>query len=106
MVFLGFLIDTSRIQTTGKARFKGRTILQRHPATFVRIYANKKKVIETLLRSGFCDQAGEPKPNWVVALQPPQSFSVSRVASIIRGLDNYYKVLPKRRTIEGNSHTE
>ena len=80
IAFLGFLVDTSGVQTMGKARC--RTILQRHPATFVRIYANKKKVIERLSRSGFCDKAGESKPNWVVALQPPQS--VSRVASIIR----------------------
>jgi len=78
----------------GKARFKGRT---RHPAAYVRIYANKRKVIERLSRSGYCDQAGESKPNWVVALQPPPSFSVSRVASIIRGLDNYYKVADDRR---------
>ena len=95
--FLGFKISTARISTMGRARLKSRTILQRHPATYVRIYADTKKVINRLSQNGFCDKAGESKPNWVLALQPPQSFSVSRVASIIRGLDNYYKVSDNRR---------
>jgi retron-type reverse transcriptase len=102
--FLGFQICTSRkslgaqsLRTmVGKAQLKTRTIRQRIPATFVRIYADVNRVIQTLAQKGFCKPGGEPKPNWMLALHPPQSVSVARAASIIRGLDSYYKVSDDR----------
>jgi group II intron reverse transcriptase/maturase len=95
--FLSFLISTSKVSMNSKARLKGRTIKQRIPATYVRIYADIRKVINRLAEKGFCDKSGEAKPNWKLALQAPQSFSVARGAAIIRGLDNYYRVADDRR---------
>jgi len=94
--FLGFRICTSSVAMVGKARLKARTIRQRIPAAFVSIYADVNKVIQRLSQKGFCKPGGEPKPNWMLALHPPQSFSVAKAASIIRGLDSYYKVSDDR----------
>lgn len=94
--FLGFQICTSSQTMVSKARLKTHTIRQRIPATNVRIYADTDKVIKRLAQKGFCKPGGEPKPNWNLALHAPQSFSVDRAASIIVGLDNYYKVADDR----------
>nr|YP_006073016.1 maturase [Nitella hyalina]AEH42857.1 maturase [Nitella hyalina] len=55
-----------------------------------------RKVIHRLAAKGFCDKSGNPKPNFFY-FQDPQSFSVSRISSILRGLANYYHIADSKR---------
>nr|YP_009674926.1 reverse transcriptase [Haplomitrium hookeri]QDE12928.1 reverse transcriptase [Haplomitrium hookeri] len=58
-----------------------------------------RKVINRLAEKGFRDKSGHPKPNFAY-FQYPQSYSVARIASIPRGLANYYHLAnPKRRCV-------
>lgn len=55
-----------------------------------------QKVINRLAEKGFCDKSGHPKPNFAY-FQYPQSDSVARIASILRGLANYYHLANSKR---------
>lgn len=55
-----------------------------------------QKVINRLAEKGFCDKSGHPKPNFAY-FQYPQSYSVARIASILRGLANYYHLANSKR---------
>lgn len=59
------------------------------------------KVIGKLKEKGFCDGNGIPKPNFVFAYQHPQSQSwiISRAASFIRGMANYYHLADNKRSL-------
>lgn len=57
--FLGFQICTANISKVGKARLKARTIRQRVPSAFVRIYADIDRVITRLAQKGFCKPGGD-----------------------------------------------
>nr|YP_009675941.1 reverse transcriptase [Ptilidium ciliare]QDE12717.1 reverse transcriptase [Ptilidium ciliare] len=55
-----------------------------------------RKVINRLAEKGFCDKSGHPKPNFAY-FQYPQTYSVARIASILRGLANYYHLANSKR---------
>jgi group II intron reverse transcriptase/maturase len=62
----------------------------------IRLLVDQEKVIRKLAENKFCDKAGKPKPNFRY-LGDPQSYTVSKVSNIIRGIDNYYKIANNRR---------
>jgi hypothetical protein len=47
------------------------------------------KVILSLSEMGFCDRAGNPKPNFRY-FQESQQSSIARVSCVLRGLSFYY----------------
>nr|QIA59932.1 hypothetical protein [Fossombronia cristula] len=55
-----------------------------------------QKVINRLAEKGFRDKSGHPKPNFAY-FQYPQTYSVARIASILRGLANYYHLANSKR---------
>nr|WHW95558.1 hypothetical protein [Aneura pinguis] len=55
-----------------------------------------RKVINRLAGKGFCDKSGHPKPNFAY-FRYPQTYSVARIASILRGLANYYHLANSKR---------
>nr|YP_009465578.1 reverse transcriptase [Trilophozia quinquedentata]AUZ97199.1 reverse transcriptase [Trilophozia quinquedentata] len=55
-----------------------------------------REVINRLAEKGFCDKSGHPKPNFAY-FQYPQTYSVARIASILRGLANYYHLANSKR---------
>jgi hypothetical protein len=100
--FLGFLISSSsrlshfvafeyRRTYNGKSR-----IVRVQRAGHVTLLVDMRKVIHRLAAKGFCDKSGNPKPNFFY-FQDPQSFSVSRISSILRGLANYYHIADSKR---------
>jgi hypothetical protein len=48
-------------------------------------------VIDSLAFKGFCDGSGNPKPNFQY-FKDSQTKTVARVASLLRGLKNYYQL--------------
>lgn len=67
-----------------------------HYASNIRLLVNMPKVIHSLAAKGFCDRSGNPKPNFYY-FQDSQSIAVARVASVLRGLANYYHLAESRR---------
>jgi group II intron reverse transcriptase/maturase len=63
----------------------------------IMLLADTPKVIRKLKEKGFCDGNGVPKPNFVFAYQHPQSWTISRAASFIRGITNYYHLADNKR---------
>ncbi len=63
---------------------------------YIRLLADTQKVINKLAETQFCTKDGTPKPNFRY-LQDPQSYTVARVSSLLRGIDNYYKIANNRR---------
>jgi len=55
-----------------------------------------QKVIQSLSDKGFCDRSGNPKPNFRY-FQESQKNTVGRVASILRGLSNFYQLAESKR---------
>nr|QIA60141.1 hypothetical protein [Haplomitrium mnioides]QIA60183.1 hypothetical protein [Haplomitrium mnioides] len=55
-----------------------------------------REVINRLAEKGFRDKSGHPRPNSAY-FQYPQSYSVARIASIPRGLANYYHLANSKR---------
>ncbi|CAM6016159.1 unnamed protein product [Sphagnum balticum] len=89
--FLGYLISRhpDRIQRVvlrhaGKCR-----TFRVHMSGGLCLLVDTQTVIRRLAEKGFCDKAGNPKPNFRY-YQYPQARSVAAVASIIRGLADYY----------------
>lgn len=62
----------------------------------IRLLVNMQKVIESLADKGFCDRSGNPKPNFHY-FQDSQNKTVARVASLLRGLTNYYQLAESKR---------
>nr|YP_010977812.1 reverse transcriptase [Calypogeia muelleriana]UYI31014.1 reverse transcriptase [Calypogeia muelleriana]UYI31056.1 reverse transcriptase [Calypogeia muelleriana] len=60
------------------------------------LLVDMRKVINRLSEKGFCDKSGHPKPNFAY-FQYPQTYSVARIASILRGLANYYHLANSKR---------
>nr|QIA60262.1 hypothetical protein [Ptychanthus striatus] len=90
IAFLGYLISRDstylrRGRRYGIRRSGGLSLL-----------VNMRKVINRLAEKGFCDKSGNPKPNFAY-FQYPQTYSVARIASILRGLANYYHLANSKR---------
>jgi hypothetical protein len=66
------------------------------PPAKIRLLVNMQKVIESLADKGFCDRSGNPKPNFQY-FQGSQKKTVARVASLLRGLTNYYQMADSKR---------
>jgi hypothetical protein len=62
----------------------------------VRLLVNMPKVLHSLAEQGFCDRSGNPQPNFHY-FQETQSNTVARVASVLRGLANYYHLAESQR---------
>jgi Type II intron maturase len=62
----------------------------------VRLLVNMPKVLNSLAEQGFCDRSGNPQPNFHY-FQETQSDTVTRVASVLRGLANYYHLAESQR---------
>ena len=65
-------------------------------AISIRLLVNMPKVIHSLAEKGFCDRSGRPKPNFHY-FQDTQHNTVARVASVLRGLSNYYNLADYKR---------
>jgi Type II intron maturase len=61
----------------------------------IRLLVNMPQVIHSLAAKGFCDRSGNPKPNFA-SFQDSQATAVARVASVLRGLANYYHLADSR----------
>nr|QIA60846.1 hypothetical protein [Makinoa crispata] len=90
IAFLGYLISRDstylrRGRRYGIRRSGGLSLL-----------VDMQKVINRLAEKGFCDKSGHPKPNFAY-FQYPQTYSVARIASILRGLANYYHLANSKR---------
>nr|YP_009676025.1 reverse transcriptase [Solenostoma sphaerocarpum]QDE12842.1 reverse transcriptase [Solenostoma sphaerocarpum] len=90
IAFLGYLISRDstylrRERRYGIRRYGGLSLL-----------VDMRKVINRLAEKGFCDKSGHPKPNFAY-FQYPQTYSVARMASILRGLANYYHLANSKR---------
>lgn len=64
--------------------------------TKIRLLVNMQKVLDILSVEGFCDRSGKPKPNFRY-FQNSQNRTVARVASLLRGLTNYYQLAENKR---------
>jgi hypothetical protein len=62
----------------------------------VRLLVNMPKVLNSLAEQGFSDRSGNPQPNFHY-FQETQSDTVTRVASVLRGLANYYHLAESQR---------
>nr|QIA60017.1 hypothetical protein [Porella plumosa] len=90
IAFLGYLISRDstylrRGRRYGIRRSGGLSLL-----------VDMRKVINRLAEKGFCDKSGHPKPNFAY-FQYPQTYSVARIASILRGLAHYYHLANSKR---------
>ncbi len=98
ITFLGFRVQHSpavvrAFSRRSKGRWKPIRVTQ---VGSIRLLVDTQKVIRKLAENHFCTKDGTPKPNFVY-LQDPQSYTVARAASILRGMDNYYKIANNRR---------
>jgi hypothetical protein len=92
--FLGYKIST-RCRTEVKRRrwnAKGLTIRQRRAPVSVKLLVDIRKVLRKLSEQNFCTPGGQPRPNWLSALESLQAYSVSMGAAIVRGLATYYRL--------------
>nr|QIA60425.1 hypothetical protein [Plagiochila subtropica] len=91
IAFLGYLIsrDSTYLRRGGR-----RYGIRRSGG--LRLLVDMRKVINRLSEKGFCDKSGHPKPNFAY-FQYPQNYSVARIASIPRGLANYYHLANSKR---------
>nr|YP_010881098.1 hypothetical protein QU395_mgp13 [Moerckia flotoviana]WIA66600.1 hypothetical protein [Moerckia flotoviana] len=90
IAFLGYLISCDstylrRGRRYGIRRSGGLSLL-----------VDMQKVINRLAEKGFRDRSGHPKPNFAY-FQYPQTYSVARIASILRGLANHYHLANSKR---------
>lgn len=89
--FLGYLISYGPMNTfPSRRRYQGkwRKIKVFRRGT-LRLLVDQNKVINRLHTKGFCDKKGSPLANFRY-FQDPQSYSISQISSVIRGLANYY----------------
>ena len=96
--FLGYNINHGPSNMyTYRRRYQGKWRTVRVcRAGHIRLLVQMKKVIASLASKGFCDRLGEPKPNFHY-FQDPQSYTLSRVGSILRGINNYYHLAESKR---------
>jgi len=96
--FLGFLIKHRPQKGFKTRRMIGGRLQNIRQSRYgdIHLYADTQKVYNKLKEKGFCDAKGIAKPNFRY-LQDPQSFTISRIASILHGLNNYYKIADNRR---------
>nr|QIA59683.1 hypothetical protein [Lunularia cruciata] len=92
--FLGYLISRDSKHTYNLVRRGRRYRIRRSGG--LSLLVDMQKVINRLAEKGFCDKSGHPKPNFAY-FQYPQSYSVARIASILRGLANYYHLANSKR---------
>lgn len=95
IAFLGFRIQHGTAMRWRRYQGKWRSIRSLRDGD-IRLLVDQEKVIRKLAENKFCDKAGKPKPNFRY-LGNPQSYTVSKVGNIIRGIDNYYKIANNRR---------
>lgn len=91
--FLGFLIGIRASKAfIYKRRYgsKIRTIKSLRGGG-IALYVDINKVLTRLAIKGFCDSMKNPTPNFYY-LQFPQSSTLKEVASILRGISNYYLI--------------
>lgn len=79
-------------KTLEKVNFKKK----KNSSSKIRLLVNMQKVIQSLSDKGFCDRSGNPKPNFLY-FKESQKNTVGRVASILRGLTNYYQLAESKR---------
>nr|QIA60224.1 hypothetical protein [Treubia lacunosa] len=92
--FLGYLISRDSKHTYNLVRRGRRYRIRRSGG--LSLLVDMQKVINRLAEKGFRDKSGHPKPNFAY-FQYPQSYSVARIASILRGLTNYYHLANSKR---------
>nr|QGQ61897.1 hypothetical protein [Bazzania tridens] len=92
IAFLGYLI-TCRDSTYLR---RGRRYGIRSRSGGLSLLVDMRKVVNRLAEKGFCDKSGHPKPNFAY-FQYPQTYSVGKAASILRGLANYYHLANSKR---------
>lgn len=96
--FLGYLVSHSPIKGWSSHR-KSRGGIRKirvHRGGDIHLYVDTNKIIKRFSEKGFCDKAGNSKPNFNY-LHDPQSFTVSRISSLLVGLSSYYKLADNRR---------
>nr|YP_009710018.1 hypothetical protein [Coleochaete scutata]QFU80123.1 hypothetical protein [Coleochaete scutata] len=96
--FLGYLISYSpTVVFTSCRRYQGKwRKIRVHKQGIMSLLIDMPKVISRLHNKGFCDPKGNPQPNFRY-LHDPQSYSVSRLSSVLRGLANYYHLAETKR---------
>jgi group II intron reverse transcriptase/maturase len=89
--FLGYLISYGpKKMHTVTRRYAGKLkTIKRLSGGNIRLLVDMNKVINKLFLKKFCDFKGRPIPNFHY-FHNPQSFTVTRVSAVIRGLANYY----------------
>lgn len=99
--FLGYLITQSPpVKHVSTRSYKAQGI-RKIPVirrTSIRLLVDVQKIIASLSEKGFCDKSGAPKPNFRY-FQEPQSYTVNRVAAILRGISNYYHLSESKRKV-------
>lgn len=89
--FLGYLISHGNSKAyTYRRRYGGkyRTVKAVRGGR-IRLQVDQERLLANLRRKGFCNGAAAPVPNFLY-LQYPQSHTVNQVASVVRGIANYY----------------
>lgn len=96
--FLGYLIRKAP-RRVYKKRIKtlGRTIKSMASRAKPILLMDTNKVIKRMERENFCTKEGEPRPNFRLFYHHPQSFSVDRANSILRGISNYYHLANNKK---------
>ena len=96
--FLGYLISRNPDRIRKFCRRQGdRWITYRvEDVGTLCFLVDMQKVIRRLAEKGFCDKAGNPKPNFRY-YQYPQEKSVKVVGNILRGLADYYHLADSKR---------
>lgn len=99
--FLGYLINHS--PPVKHVAIRTNTLLGKRKIPVmrggsIRLLVNVDKLIHSLSGKGFCDKSGAPKPNFHY-FQDPQSYTVNRVAGILRGISNYYHLSEAKRKV-------
>lgn len=96
--FLGYLIRKAP-RRVYKKRLKtlGRTIKTMGSRSKPILLMDTNKVIKRMERANFCTKGGEPRPNFRLFYHHPQSFSVDRANSILRGLAKYYHLANNKK---------
>nr|YP_010399860.1 hypothetical protein NDD16_mgp13 [Nowellia curvifolia]QIA60593.1 hypothetical protein [Nowellia curvifolia]UQM88626.1 hypothetical protein [Nowellia curvifolia] len=90
IAFLGYLISRDSTYLRRRRRYGIRR------SGGLSLPVDMREVINRLAEKGFCDKSGHPKPNFAY-FQYPQTYSVARIASILRGLANYYHLANSKR---------
>lgn len=99
--FLGYLINHSppvKHVATRSNTLLGKRKVPVMRGGSIRLLVDVNRLINSLSEKGFCDKSGAPKPNFHY-FQDPQSYTVDRVAAILRGISNYYHLSETKRKV-------